>query len=77
MFPLSYDERCHKVQTEKGEISDWGLQRDFTIFVIVYFTAVGQALVSSGSQNQENSLISKLNTFVMKFMCISKCAQLT
>lgn len=51
MFLQSYDEQCHKVQTEKGEISDWGYREILHFFMIEYFAVVGQALVSSGSQN--------------------------
>lgn len=43
MFLLSCAEPCHKVETEKGETPYF--------FVIVYFTVIDQALVSSGSQN--------------------------
>lgn len=51
MFLLSYDEHCHKVQTEKGEIIDWSYREIVYFCMIEYVTLANQAFVSSGSQN--------------------------
>ena len=43
MFLLSYAEQCHKIQTEKAEITDWGYREIVRFCMIEYVTLVAQA----------------------------------
>lgn len=69
MFLLSCAEPCHKVETEKGETS--------YIFCDCIFYCDRSSISVFRVPELGNASISKLTTFVMEFICIFKCVQLT